>query len=141
MKRKLLALPTRQRHVGQHLILDAWRAPSDLLNDPHHVRESLIQAVDSSGATLVDLCIHQFSPYGVTATATLAESHIAIHTWPENGYLGADLFFCGAGRPELALDVLVKLFQAKETKIRRLNRGIRPEAAADDLLGETGESA
>lgn len=141
MNERLLALPTRHRHVGKHLILDAWRVSSDLLNDPQFVRRALRRAVDDCGATLINLCVHQFSPFGVTATATLAESHMALHTWPEHGYLGADLFFCGAGEPELALESLVEVFKPKDVKIRRLHRGVAPEAGADDLLGESVETA
>jgi len=147
MNEKLLSIPTRQKHVGKHLVLDAWRISSDLLNDPEYLRESLKKAVNNCGATLINLCVHQFSPYGVTATATLAESHMAVHTWPEHGYLGADLFFCGPGHPERALETLVELYSAKDVKIRRLNRGVNPAVGADDLLNEeellseTGESA
>jgi S-adenosylmethionine decarboxylase len=138
---KLLAIPKRQKHVGKHLILDAWKVSSDRLNDPDFLRRAMKKAVDDCGATLINLSVHQFSPYGVTATATLAESHMAIHTWPEHGYLGADLFFCGEGRPESALDTLIDLFEPREVKIRRLNRGVNPIAEADDLLGDTVESA
>lgn len=141
MNEKLLAIPTRQKHVGKHLILDAWKISSDRLNDPDFLRRAMKQAVDACGATLINLCVHQFSPYGVTATATLAESHMAIHTWPEHGYLGADLFFCGAGHPEIALDTLVDVFEARDVKIRRLNRGVNPMAEADDLLSDSVESA
>ena len=141
MPTKLLPLRTGSKHVGKHLILDAWRVSSDLLNDPERVQDALEKAVESCGATLVNLSVHQFSPYGVTATATLAESHIAIHTWPEHGYFGADLFFCGAGAPERAVETLIELFEPKEVKVRRLNRGIRPALESDDLLEETVEGA
>ncbi|MGD1919204.1 MAG: S-adenosylmethionine decarboxylase, partial [Pleurocapsa sp.] len=56
--------------------------------------------------------------------ATLAESHIAIHTWPEHGYFAADLFYCGAGKPRLAATILQTALQAKQIKIREFNRGI-----------------
>ena len=38
---------------------------------------------------------HKFEPQGVTAVALLAESHISIHTWPENGTAVCDIFTCG----------------------------------------------
>lgn len=135
--RTLLSIPTRQKHLGKHLVLDAWRAPAELLNDKDFVETAARKAVEACGATLIHLCVHQFSPFGVTATATLAESHMAVHTWPEDGYVGADLFFCGEGSPEIAIDTLVELFQAKDVKIRRLNRGVQPQAEADDLLSST----
>ena len=61
-----------------------------------------------------------------TATATLAESHIAIHTWPEHGYFAADLFFCGAGRPERAMKVLQTELKARQIRIQELKRGFIP---------------
>ena len=109
--------------MGTHLVMDAWQAPAELLNDPQVIREALTQAIAVGKVTLIDLCIHQFSPHGVTATATLAESHIAIHTWPEHGYFAADLFFCGASKPETAAKVLQKALEARQIKIRELTRG------------------
>lgn len=75
------------------------------------------------GATLIDLCVHQFSPHGITATATLAESHIALHTWPEFGYFAADLFFCGKGDPHRAMRSLQEALQAKQVRYTELKRG------------------
>ncbi len=112
--------------MGTHLVVDAWQAPAELLNDPEAIRGALIAAITAGKATLIDLCVHQFSPHGVTATATLAESHIAIHTWPEHGYFAADLFFCGEGKPEVAMKVLQTLLQARQVKIHQLQRGFVP---------------
>lgn len=111
------------KKLGTHLIVDAWQAPADLLNDPERIRRALMDGIAAGEATLIDLCVHQFSPHGVTATATLAESHIAIHTWPEHGYFAADLFFCGAGKPEEALRILKTALQAKEVNIQEITRG------------------
>ena len=116
------------KKVGTHLVVDAWQAPSDLLNDPQRIRHSLLDAIAAGEATLIDLCVHQFSPHGVTATATLAESHIAIHTWPEYGYFAADLFFCGQGKPKQAMKLLQRALQAKRMSLREIDRGF-PEIA------------
>ena len=109
--------------LGIHLIVDAWQAPAALLNDPEQIRSALLAGIAAGEATLIDLCVHQFSPHGVTATATLAESHIAIHTWPEYGYFAADLFFCGSGKPEKTLELLRTALQAKEIEVREFERG------------------
>ncbi|HBK99660.1 MAG TPA: adenosylmethionine decarboxylase, partial [Microcoleaceae bacterium UBA10368] len=114
------------KQLGTHLVADAWQSPGDLLNDPERIRRAILDAIEAGGATLIDLCVHQFSPHGVTATATLAESHIAIHTWPEHGYFAADLFFCGAGDPHKAMKVLQTALEAKQVKLTEFTRGFEP---------------
>lgn len=111
-----------QRKMGVHLIADAWGAPSQSLNDINVIRTALMEAIEAGGATLIDLCAHQFSPQGITATATLAESHIAIHTWPEHGYFAVDLFFCGRGKPREALEVINRHLEAQQMKIKSVER-------------------
>ena len=111
------------KKMGTHLVVDAWQAPAELLNDPEKIRSALIEAIAAGEATLIDLCVHQFSPHGVTATVTLAESHIAIHTWPEYGYFAADLFFCGQGKPAVAMKVLQQALQARQVKMQEIERG------------------
>ena len=119
------------KKLGTHLILDAWQCPAELLNDPERIRNSILEAITAGNATLIDFCVHQFSPHGVTATATLAESHIAIHTWPEYGYFAADFFFCGRGEPRKAVEVLKTALQAKQVKLREFKRGFEPETMID----------
>jgi S-adenosylmethionine decarboxylase len=112
------------KKVGTHLVVEAWQSPEDVLNDPEQIRSALVEAVFAGGATLLNLCVHQFSPHGVTATATLSESHIAIHTWPEYGYFAADLFFCGKGNPHQAMKVLQGVLGAKQVRMQEIDRGL-----------------
>jgi S-adenosylmethionine decarboxylase len=111
------------KKLGTHLVVDGWGSPADLLNDSEAIRLAILEAIAVGEATLIDLCVHQFSPHGVTATATLAESHIAIHTWPEHGYFAADLFFCGQGKPMAAMQFLQRALQATEVKMTEFDRG------------------
>ena len=124
------------KQVGTHLVVDAWQAPEDLLNDPEGIRRALIDAISAGEATLIDMCVHQFSPHGVTATVTLAESHIAIHTWPEHGYFAADLFFCGRGQPKKAMEVLQTALQAKQARMREIPRGFDKTVETSDRTVE-----
>jgi S-adenosylmethionine decarboxylase len=111
------------KRFGTHYIVDGWLACAEILDDAEAVRAALLEAVDKAGATLIELCVHRFSPIGVTATATLAESHIALHTWPEDGYFAADLFFCGSGDPKQALLHLTAAMGAQRFSIREVARG------------------
>lgn len=120
------------KKVGTHLVVDAWDAPAELLNHPERIKQALIEAITAGQATLIDMCVHQFSPHGVTATATLAESHIAIHTWPEYGYFAADLFFCGEGKPKEAMKILQTRLEAKHSTMREIERGFPQVLTKDD---------
>ncbi len=127
------------KKMGTHLVVDAWQAPAELLNDPERIRSGLIEAIAAGEATLIDLCVHQFSPHGVTATVTLAESHIAIHTWPEYGYFAADLFFCGQGKPKVAMKVLQQALQAGQVKMQEIERGF-PHNTNAEIIPEDENS-
>lgn len=121
---------------GSHWIIEAWDANPQLLDDEKHVREVLLKTIGLSGATLIDLCVHHFSPHGVTATATLKESHLAMHTWPESRYLAADLFFCREGEMDATIRYLTDAFEARACKVVRLERGI-PESTASGPTSAT----
>ena len=109
---------------GVHLILDAWECDIGVLDDECAIRAAVVDAVTAGGATLIELCVHRFSPQGVTATATLAESHLAIHTWPERGYCAADAFFCHSGDPDAALASLRRSLGCRAWDVRRVERRI-----------------
>tara|TARA_Y100000004_G_C8726079_1_gene332198 strand:- start:101 stop:436 length:336 start_codon:yes stop_codon:yes gene_type:complete len=79
----------------RHVLFTLVGCPYGLLNDEAHVRNVLANAALFSGSTLLGIQSHKFEPQGVTAVALLAESHISIHTWPENGRAVCDVFTCG----------------------------------------------
>ena len=93
--------------VGKHCILELYECDTERLDDEAFLRTTITTAAKRAGATLLNLITHRFDPQGVTGLALLAESHISIHTWPENGYAAVDVFTCGDHTmPEQACDVL-----------------------------------
>lgn len=116
--------PQRRGGLGQHVLIDGWRASAAVLDDADGVATAVEQAVQAADSTLVNLCVHRFNPHGVTVVATLAESHLAVHTWPELGYFAADLFFCGRGDPRRAVDSLAEALGAGDVRIRTVARGV-----------------
>ncbi len=60
---------------------------------------------------------------GFTGVAVLAESHISIHTWPENDYAAIDIFMCGDAEPMRSLDVLRQYFTPGREQVDILQRG------------------
>ena len=54
----------------------------------------------------------------------LAESHIALHTWPEINYIAIDIFTCGKeARPKDALNYFKDSLQPKRVAATEMKRG------------------
>lgn len=81
--------------LGNHLILELYDCPARILDDPEHVAQTMLAAVEASGATMIQPFFHQFAPQGVSGVVIISESHFSIHTWPEYGYAAIDVFTCG----------------------------------------------
>ena len=79
----------------RHILFTLKGCPFDLLDNKEFVRMVLFRASKECKSTLLDLTVHKFDPQGVTGIAMLAESHLSIHTWPENGMAVCDVFTCG----------------------------------------------
>lgn len=86
---------------GLHLIADlhACRCPPDFLLDAARLEAYCVDACQRHGLTVVGRCFHQFADAagqaaGVTGTVVLAESHLAIHTWPEIAGVTLDVYVC-----------------------------------------------
>ena len=88
------------------------------------------EAARVSGATIVESVFHRFQPHGVSGVVVIAESHLAIHTWPEHGYAAVDFFTCGADIDYWrAHDFLKKAFAAGDSEVKELLRGGERDAA------------
>lgn len=107
--------------AGTHLIIDLHDAEN--LDDLEHIEKTLIECVDVAGATLLHIHLHRFEPNGISGVAVLAESHISIHSWPENGYAALDVFMCGDAVPEKCIEVLQEAFKPERLAVNELLRG------------------
>ncbi len=110
--------------VGTHCMLELYGCPAELLNDIEFIKQTLADAAEIAKSTLLERISHQFHPQGVTALALLAESHISIHTWPENGYIAADVFTCGEHTtPVEACEFIARAFKSSKHLLMKLPRG------------------
>nr|WP_281256993.1 adenosylmethionine decarboxylase [Calothrix elsteri] len=110
--------------VGTHCMLELYGCPVELLNDVEFIKQTLVDAAEIARSTLLERITHQFHPQGVTALALLAESHISIHTWPENGYIAADVFTCGEHTtPVEACEFIARAFKSSKHLLMKLPRG------------------
>ena len=113
---------------GKHLIIEMQGA--EYLTDTDVIVRALKSAVEDAQATLLTLHHHVFTPNGgVTAIAFLAESHMSIHTWPEESYAALDIFMCGACDPLACLPALTRAFRPACVALTLLVRGPDDHAA------------
>ncbi len=110
--------------LGRHLLVELWDC-DDRINDVEVIRRAILESVEAIGATLIHLHVHEYAPQGVTGLAVLAESHLSLHSWPENGYLAADVFTCGTKTvPRRAVPVLERCFDPGRVEVREIPRGV-----------------
>jgi S-adenosylmethionine decarboxylase proenzyme len=117
--------------LGKHLILELKQCDKTLLNDLDYVKDSMMEAARTIGATILDETFHKFSPLGVTGVVAIAESHLTIHTWPEYAYAAVDIFSCSdTFKPQKAAAFLKDRFGAIESSTTEIARGILSELAS-----------
>ena len=80
--------------VGLHILMEFYDCSPTVLDDDKLLEELMIEAAEKASATIIKSVFHKFSPQGVTGVVVVAESHLAIHTWPENQYAAVDFFTC-----------------------------------------------
>ena len=113
------------KSLGTHLIVELYACDKKILSAVDKVQAAMIAAASAAKATVIDSIFHHFKPYGVSGVIVIAESHFAIHTWPEHGYASVDLFTCGTGtRPWEAFKRLKKDFKASHFSVMKLERGL-----------------
>jgi S-adenosylmethionine decarboxylase len=116
---------------GLHLTADlrGCRAGSAELTDAGALRSSCLQAVAAAGLQPVGELFHHFAPAGgVTGVVLLAESHLAVHTWPELSAVTLDVYVCNlqadnSARAEALLRALEAVFLPAHADRHRLQRG------------------
>jgi S-adenosylmethionine decarboxylase proenzyme len=117
--------------LGRHLLLELRICNEEVLDDLDFLQHCLNEAAVESGATVVGESFYHFSPSGVSGVLNIAESHIAIHTWPEYQYAAVDVFTCGDDvDPEKAARLITERLGAQNHSLMELRRGIMEDTQA-----------
>ena len=120
---------------GLHLTADLYRCRCEgaWLMDAAKLEAWCLEAVQAVGLQPVDRLFHAFpatpdAPGRISATVLLAESHVSLHTWPQERAVTCDVYVCNfngdhsAKATELMV-ALVDRFQPEWTEQRSLDRG------------------
>lgn len=135
-----LATPSTARFTasattrGIQLCADFWGCDPEALCNEVLLRGLAESAARASGATVCETASVAFQPRapltiaGVTVTVILAESHLSLHTYPEDAYLAFDIFTCGSTcDPERAYAYLKERLQPMRDRVTIVQRGVPPE--------------
>lgn len=105
------------------------------MTDMGALRALCLQAVLAAGLQPVGELFHRFAaPGGITGVVLLAESHLAVHTWPEIASVTLDVYVCNFGadntdRAERLMAVLTAAFGPGSVQHHALRRGVAETAA------------
>lgn len=128
---------------GLHLTADLHGCRCDALwlLDAAALGRACTDAVRAAGLQAVGQLFHAFpatphGPGGVTATVLLAESHLCVHTWPEQRAVTLDVYVCNFGADHSAkaralLQALLALFDPATVQQHALQRGTIAEREAE----------
>ncbi len=128
---------------GLHLTADLRDCPvhRPLMTDPAALRALCLAAVTAAGLQPVGELFHRFkpaalssvgmppdAPVGITGVVLLAESHLAVHTWPEIAGVTLDVYVCNMGADNSAkahalLAALLAAFEPGRIEQHALMRG------------------
>ena len=110
-----------RREKGIHILIDMEGVDPHILDDSIYLNKLIDKVVKESGLKSFGTLYHKFIPQGYTSVTLLSASHISIHTWPEYGYIAADIFACE--EPEKAVKAAEILI--KELKPRKVNKTVK----------------
>jgi len=134
---------------GLHLTADlhGCSAAAPAMTEPDALRALCVAAVEAAGLEAVSDVFHRYepasgaapqAPAGITGVVLLAESHLAVHTWPELGAATLDVYVCNLGRDNSArakvlLERLVAAFAPARVERHAIERGrATGDAPTDD---------
>lgn len=111
--------------LGRQILAEFYNCDSELLKDEKYIEDAMINACIVGKATVVAHTFHSFSPFGVSGVVVIAESHVAIHTWPEHRYAAVDIFTCGETiQPWALFDFLKQKLGSSHVSQMELKRGL-----------------
>lgn len=120
---------------GLHLIAELYACQCDprRLTDAEALRALCLDVCTVPGLTPVGQVFHQFgsrkAPAGATGAVVLAESHLAVHTWPEMAAVTLDLYVCNFSQDNSA---------AARAAFARLQAAFAPQRVVERALERGG---
>lgn len=104
--------------------IDFYDCNRDILKDREIIRKFMLAAAGRMKVEIVADCFNTFTPWGVSGTVTIAESHLAIHTWPEYDFAAVTFETCGHNVDHRAgIRFIEEKIEAKSKVVKHEKRG------------------
>jgi S-adenosylmethionine decarboxylase len=104
--------------------VDARLTPSSPVTDVAQLTSLATAAVQAADGHVLSANHVMFPNGAVTLVLILAESHLSIHTWPEEDLIAIDLFSCGAIDGAAVVAQLGSSLRLADARTRTMERGL-----------------
>ena len=109
---------------GVHFIVEVSGC-GEVITDVSKLQDILVEAARQANAQVWSVSFNRFPPNGVSGVVVISESHLAVHTWPEENYMALDIYTCGAkSMPLKAVEYVLEKVEAKRSHITEITRGL-----------------
>lgn len=120
---------------GTHIVADLYGCKNhEMMTNLELLKGACVKVIQDAKLTIVGEAWHVFPSMdgkgagGITGTLLLAESHLAIHTWPEKETVTLDIYTCNVSRNNSdvtmdAVDELILVLESESSGYQIIDRG------------------
>lgn len=110
----------QEKPYYQHIVIEIFGAKEET-GSLERIEEKTRILLKRTALKAIEKISYQFIPQGISLVYILSTSHLAVHTWPESGYLHFDLITCSENKTLKNLDPIIQdIFPQHDFKISRL---------------------
>jgi len=109
---------------GIHILGELYGVSYRKLNSIDFLEKIVTEGIFKANATCHGIQVKKFYPSGVSLLALLSESHVSVHTYPDQRSVFIDAFTCGRNcDPRRLIDVIVCGLKPEKAFIKEIVRG------------------
>lgn len=110
------------KKIGLECVIDISCCDDKDIHNIKYLQTIMHQIAKMMNTNIVGEIHHTFTPHGITVIAIVADSHIAIHTWPEYAHICIDIFSCKRNIPISIINYLKDVLKSKEIRTHKIDR-------------------
>lgn len=114
-------MPTASKVYLDHRTAQLWGVNKNILKNSEKLIKAALKVARDLNLTVVNQYLHKFEPQGLSLILIIAQSHLAIHTWPEFDYMHIDIVSCSeeADLSELT-QIITGIFKPKRVQVKKI---------------------